>query len=91
MTPQQALEVLKQHQDWRTSKRDDCACSPQELTQALDIAIEVMEKHYRLSELILEKIERIEGRGLYRVGLKYGYLGALDIRTSLNHDKPEEK
>lgn len=52
MTPQQALEVLKQFQDWRTSKRDNYDYSPKDLTQALNIAIEVMEKHIIIQEMV---------------------------------------
>ena len=76
MTPQQALEVLKALHDDRTNKRDDYGYSPQDLTQALNIAIEVMEKHIRLQRAlqVVDNIDKVVDA----------------VRTALNRDKPEE-
>lgn len=48
MTPQQALEVLKQHQEWKN--KEDFYLKPytyEQLQEALNIAIEVMEDKSR--------------------------------------------
>ena len=67
---------MKALHDDRTNKRDDYGYSPQDLTQALNIAIEVMEKHIRLQRA-LQVVDNIDT--------------VVDaVRTSLNLDKPDE-
>lgn len=56
MTPQQALEVLKQHQEWKN--KEDFYLKPytyKQLQEALTIAIEVMEG----KTIPIERIEEI--------------------------------
>jgi hypothetical protein len=44
MTLQEAIKIMKHHQDWRRGKTDEWTTSPERLGVALDVVIEAAEK-----------------------------------------------